>query len=124
MPDFDPNLWPRFLHMAVFERRWAGLGLDDRALALLQGAIAADPTSAPVVKATGGLRKIRFAVPGEGRGKSGAYRIGYFAFPDHGTVALALVWGKNEKANLSAAECAEVARAGRWIQEALEKGAI
>ena len=32
------------------------------------------PDKAPVIEQTGGLRKLRFAPPGSGRGRRGAYR--------------------------------------------------
>jgi hypothetical protein len=50
------------------------------------------------------LRKIRFAGSREARGKSGAYRICYVYFPEFGSIALAVVFGKNEKDNLNQAD--------------------
>jgi hypothetical protein len=55
-----------------------------------------------MMEGTGGVRKVRFA--GQGSGKSGAYRIGYyFHSVDISLFALALL-ARNEKANLSKAE--------------------
>src|SRR4051812_15800968 len=44
---------------------------------------------------TGGLRKLQFAERGAARGKSGAFRVCYAVFPEFGTVALVMVFGKN-----------------------------
>ncbi len=80
------------------------LGLDDDDLRSLELMILADPTRPPVIRGTGGLRKIRFVGRKSARGKSSAYRICYASFPEFGTIALAIVFGKNEKADLNQAD--------------------
>ena len=69
------------------------------------------PDKAPVIQHTGGLRKLRFTPPGSGRGKSGAYRVCYADLPAYGTVALFVVFGKNEQSELSLAEARAIAKA-------------
>ena len=88
---------PRFVLIESFERRWKALGLDDDDLRSLELAIQAGPNRHPVIREAGGLRKIRFASPGAGRGKSGSYRVGYAHFPSPGLILLLLVWAKKEK---------------------------
>ena len=78
------------------------MGLDDDDLIGLEQLIAADPTAAPIMRGTGGLRKVRFAP--EGRGKSGGFRVCYFFHAAPGMVVLARVFSKSAKANISAAE--------------------
>jgi len=56
------------------------------------------------VKGTGGLRKLRFAPPGSGRGKSGSYRVGDAHYRTPGIVLLLQVWARNDKAALSQAD--------------------
>ncbi|MBU4525073.1 MAG: type II toxin-antitoxin system RelE/ParE family toxin [Proteobacteria bacterium] len=64
--------------------------------------LATYPEAGVMMEGTGGVRKVRFA--GQGRGKSGAYRIVYyFHSVEIPLFALALL-AKNEKANLSKAE--------------------
>ena len=70
---------------------------------------------------TGGLRKLRFAPPGSGRGKSGAYRIGYAHFPRHGTVALFIAFRKNERSDLTPDEARAVAKALRAFEVELQR---
>jgi hypothetical protein len=101
---FRPEEWPRFVRFPAFTRDWERLGLDDTALRALELAILRAPGRPPVLRGTGGLRKLRFTAPGSGRGKSGAYRVCYVSFPDFGTVALVVVFGKNETDNLTAAD--------------------
>lgn len=65
--------------------------------------IQADPTGRPIVKGTGGLRKMRFAPPKK-RGARKWYRVGYVYFPDAATVLLIVAYAKNEKDDLSSAD--------------------
>lgn len=45
--------------------------------------------------------RIRFTPARAGRGKSGAYRVGYVQFPELGFILLITVWSKNDKSDLS-----------------------
>jgi mRNA-degrading endonuclease RelE of RelBE toxin-antitoxin system len=101
---FDPERWPRFVRFPSFTRDWERLGLDDEDLLSLELEILKDPTRAPVIPGTGGLRKIRFAGLKSARGKSRAYRVCYVYFPEFGTIVLAVIFGKNEKDNLNQAD--------------------
>jgi hypothetical protein len=94
-----------------FLREWHRRGLGDEALRELEHELIGAPERAPVIKHTGGLRKLRFAPPGVGCGKSGAYRVRYAYFPAFGTVALFVAFGKNERADPSPAEARAVAKA-------------
>jgi hypothetical protein len=111
-----------FLHFHGFDREWTKLGLSDDALRSLQIALATEPRLGEVVVGAGGLRKLRFAPPGTGRGKSGGYRIGYVHLPELRTVLLVTIWGKNQKANISPAERNALAKAIRAIEQVLEQG--
>lgn len=115
---------PRFVLVESFERRWKALGLDDDDLRALEFAIQADPDRHPVIRETGGLRKIRFAAPGSSRGKSSSYRVGYAHFPDPGLVLLLLVWAKNEKGDLSKPECHAIFNVLTRFESLIRTGAI
>ena len=58
------------------------------------------PTGPPIIKGGNGLRKIRFATPGAGKGTRGAYRVFYVYFADFGTVLLMAVLSKADKSDL------------------------
>jgi hypothetical protein len=120
---FDPSEWPRFVRFAAFTRDWERLGLDEAALRALEIEILKAPDRAPVIPGTGGMRKLRFAEPGSGQGKSGAYRVCYTDFPEFGTVALAAVFGKNEKADLTKADRNAIATVIRAYRAELEREA-
>lgn len=121
MEPFDPEDWPRFVRFPAFTREWERFGLTDTALRALEVEILKDPTRAPVIRGTGGLRKVRFVEPGARRGKSGAYRVCYAVFPEFGTVALAVVFGKNEKDTLTAADRKAIAEVLRAYRDELER---
>jgi hypothetical protein len=123
MSEFDPSEWPRFIELPGFTRAWTSLGLSDSDLTTLQTAILDGPNRHPVVPGTGGLRKIRFARPGEGRGKSGSYRACYACFLDNGVVVLAMVYGKGEQPDLTVAQRRSISAVLKLISEQL-KGEI
>ena len=64
--------------------------------------IGGNPEAGDVIPETGGVRKLRWALPGGG--KRGGARVIYFFHNDSLPVFLLAMYGKNEKANLSKAE--------------------
>jgi mRNA-degrading endonuclease RelE of RelBE toxin-antitoxin system len=113
-------LW--FVQFPTFLREWQRLRLGDEALRALERELIDSPEKAPVIEKTGGLRKLRFAPPGSGKGKSGAYRVCYAYFPAFGTIALFVVFGKNERSDLSAAEARSTAKALKAFEIELRRG--
>jgi len=87
-----------FLHTKVFDDLWESLGCDDDDLSELQKAISENPQGYPVIRGTGGVRKIRIAL--EGRGKRGGARILYVDFVLRGIVGLLYAYPKSEKENI------------------------
>jgi hypothetical protein len=84
----------------------ANAGLDEEERWAIVDAVAADPKMGDVIVGSGGCRKFRFAR--RGKGKSAGYRIITFFGGQNVPVFLITVFGKNEKANLSKAECNEL----------------
>ena len=70
-----------YIIMPEFERQWKAMGQSDTELKYLQEQLLLNPQQGPVMKGTGGLRKIRVEI-----------------------IYLITAYPKNEKDNLSAAE--------------------
>src|SRR4051812_2376694 len=98
LPDVSPDQYRTFVYTPGFERRWADLGLTADDLLLLQALVMQDPTGAPVIPDSGGVRKLRFAPSGAGRGKRDAFRVWYAHLPEFGVVVLVTVYDKAEDA--------------------------
>lgn len=103
-----------FIILPEFDKCWKSMGLTDEDLRRLENEILKDPEAAPVMRETGGLRKMRFAF--ENRGKSGSARVCYVDFIVKETVFLITAYPKNEKENLSKAERSSI----RKVIEILE----
>jgi hypothetical protein len=93
-----------FIQLSAFSSNGKRMKLTDDDLRALESAIAQAPADAPVMRGTGGLRKIRFAPHASSGGKSGGARACYAYFEEYGLVYLCAVFPKNAKANLSAVE--------------------
>jgi hypothetical protein len=70
--------------------------------------VARNPRTGVLITGTGGVRKMRWAR--KGMGKSGGVRIIYFFYNENIPVFLLTAFGKNEKTNLTKAECNELAK--------------
>ena len=79
--------------------------------------VASNPKGGDLMVGTGGVRKARIAKPGVG--KSGGYRVVWWFGGDDIPVFLLTVFGKNEKGNLSKAECNALRRLTATLRESL-----
>ena len=115
-----PKDFLHFVEYPAFSSDWDELGLDvEEDLLALQLMIMANPSGAPVITGTGGLRKLRFAPSRWNCGKSGAARVCYVFFKEHLTVVLLLAYGKGAKETLTNSEKAiiksEIRRTEKWL---------
>ena len=76
--------------------------LDDESFRILQVALLTSPGTGPVIRGTGGIRKLRW--PTRGAGKRGGLRILYYWIPNKDTIYLLHVYQKSEMADLTHAE--------------------
>jgi hypothetical protein len=109
----DPQGLLTFVHSHGFEDDWRDIGLKDEDIWIVQLMIQSDPEKNPVVKGTGGLRKMRFAPP-TSSGRRKWFRVGYVYFPEAATVLLIVAYAKNEADDLSAAD-------KKFIREMIER---
>ena len=68
----------------------------------MEAAIVADPDAAPLLRGTGGIRKMRWA--GSGRGKRGGIRTIYFHDAGPGAIYLLTAYAKADREDLTAAD--------------------
>ncbi len=95
-----------FVQTREFSKNWDKLGFDDDDLRKLELMIMYDPRGFPVIRGTGGLRKLRFSF--EGKGKSGSVRVCYVNFVIEETIYLITVYPKGMKDNLTREECNDI----------------
>lgn len=92
----------------AFQRVADAAGMSREEIDAFIGRLAASPTAGDEIRGSGGCRKIRVA--GKGKGKSGGYRVITFYTGADLPVFLLTVFAKGERANLSAAELAGLAK--------------
>jgi len=104
--------WMSFLETPTFTRHLLKLLSDDE-YRELQATLVEDPESGPVIKKTGGARKLRWAL--KGKGKSGGVRVIYYPFestpPGMRTCFMLLVYPKSEKDSLTDSQKAALKKA-------------
>ena len=88
-----------FVYTTEFDRMAEGILSDDE-LRLVEQQLLANPQAGAVVAGTGGVRKLRVALPG--RGKRGSARIIYLYMAPDARIYFLLVYRKNVQATLSA----------------------
>lgn len=91
-----------FIYFKIFDKNWRNLGLTDKDLIELENTINNNPDTGKLIQGTGGLRKLRFALPN--KGKSGSVRILYIDFISYEKTIFMNVYTKNEKDNISEKE--------------------
>ncbi len=97
----DAPVYRTIIRLPSFERSAKGL-LSEEEQRWIDNTVGERPEAGAVMRDTGGVRKLRVALPG--RGKSGGARVIYYYRGAKERVFLILAYPKNEKENLNAAE--------------------
>lgn len=108
-----------FIQTKEFSKNWDRLGFGDTDLRRLEIELLNHSDKFPVVKGTGGLRKMRFSP--EHEGKRGGVRVCYVDFVIEEIIYLITVYPKNEKDNLSPAERNEIRKVIDAIRVSLQE---
>ncbi len=82
--------------------------LGEQARREMEQSIAAAPDAAPVIRGTGGIRKLRWA--GSGRGKRGGIRTVYFYQATPGAIYLLAAYAKADREDLTSADVKTLSR--------------
>lgn len=82
--------------------------LDDERYRHLQIALMLRPEQGPVIAGAGGLRKVRWALPGSG--KRGGLRVIYYWAPNERVFYMVYAYSKSEQGDLTAAQTRDLGR--------------
>lgn len=96
-----------FIETSLFTRLLPEL-LSDEEYATLQSSLILHPEVGAIIKASGGIRKIRWA--SRGKGKSGGVRVIYYWAKSTDQIFMLTLYGKGDKQNLSAADLRKVVK--------------
>jgi hypothetical protein len=110
-----------FVQLRAYVADTQRLGMMDDNQRQLENVLLARPTTGVVMPGTGGLRKMRYAPRRHGGGKSGGVRVCYAHFPAYSHVYFVVAFGKNEQANLTAAQKNVIRALLREIADSLER---
>lgn len=105
--------WIDFVYTRAFERSIEGV-LDDHSMRRIELDLVRDPKVGGVERGTGGVRKIRIALPGTG--KRGGLRLLYVLDEPEQRIYFLLAWPKGVKASLSSKERQRIAKLVRELK--------
>ena len=100
-----------FIETPTFTRAITTL-LSDDDYASLQMALVQDPARGDVIRGSGGLRKLRYAV--SGRGKRGGIRVIYYWVKSDSQIYMLLAYAKSVKDSLTTQELTILSE---WVKE-------
>jgi hypothetical protein len=103
-----------FVYTPLFETAARGL-LDDETMRQVEITLLGEPRAGAVVTSTGGVRKLRVALPG--RGKRGGARLVYLYLEARGRVYFLLAYAKNERVDLTPAHKKALRALAKQLEE-------
>jgi len=92
-----------FVESRVFTTRVRAF-MDDEQYSRLQAHLMENPQSGPVIPGCDGIRKLRWGVVSQGKGKRSGARVIYLHVPEADRIDMLLVYGKDESNDLTAGE--------------------
>ncbi|MGA2189799.1 MAG: type II toxin-antitoxin system RelE/ParE family toxin [Steroidobacteraceae bacterium] len=96
-----------FIETPVFTKQVVE-ALTDEQYGLLQGSLVTRPDAGDLIRGSGGIRKLRWALPG--RGKRGGVRVIYFWRVSESQILMLTMYAKNERTDLTAAQVKQLSR--------------
>lgn len=90
----------QFIETPLFTKKVAA-ALSDDEYAELQKFMAANPEAGPVIRGTGGIRKLRWSDAATGRGKRGGNRVIYYYRVSQEQILMLMLYGKSEQIDLT-----------------------
>ena len=93
----------RFVETPLFTAQIVEI-LSDSEYSKLQTALILQPDLGDLIPGTGGLRKMRWGLPGHGRGKRGGLRVIYYWYVSQSVIYMLMVYSKTKQEDLSSEE--------------------
>jgi hypothetical protein len=110
-----------FVNMSFFEKCWKELELDDNDLKSFQEFLLEKPDRGDIIPNTGGVRKVRWDLPKNNKGKSGGIRVLYMDYEHYEKLYLLLAFPKSKKENISEKTKQEIKKIVKEISDQLKK---
>ena len=104
-----------FIRLSTFEKAWNAMGLNEEDYSTLEEILLKNPQSGAVIEGSGGVRKIRFALPG--KGKRGGVRVIYIDIMIQEAIYFLYAYPKSVKENLSKSEVAELKKVADLLKQ-------
>jgi hypothetical protein len=108
-----------FVRLPEFEKNCKDIGLDEDDIREIELTLLGNPTIGDLIKGTGGIRKVRIALPN--RGKSGGARAIYLDFAHYEKTYFITVYDKAETDDLTKAEKNELKTLSKFLENELRK---
>lgn len=116
-----PDQYRTFYALPSFVRDSRALGMTDRDELAMMAELMNRADDYPVVPGSGGLQKMRFALPSRKTGKRGSCRVYYSHLKRFGVILLVAIFGKNEKSDLTKTQLAILTKISHLIETNLMK---
>lgn len=105
-----------FIRLQSFIKAWEAIGLTEEDYQQLENMLLQNPQLGPVIEGSGGVRKLRYAIPG--KGKRGGIRVIYIDVVVEEAVYFLYAYPKSIKDDLTKDEV----KVFRKLAEQLKKG--
>jgi len=113
------NMTREFVRLFEFEKQCKSIGLSEDDILGIEIRLLADPLIGKMIQSTGGIRKLRIALPN--RGKSNGSRVIYVDFDDFNKTYFITAYEKSDMDNLSNAEKNELKQLVGVLKNELRK---
>lgn len=108
-----------FVILKEFDKSWKSFGLNDNDLRELENFLCINPDYGAIIEGTGGLRKLRWKIPGSG--KSGGIRAIYIDFVFYDKIYLITAYKKNVQENLTQSQKSELKQLVKYLENELNR---
>ena len=110
-----------FIYFKIFDKSWTEMGLTGDELVELEKSIIKNPDVGKIIIGTGGVRKMRFALPDNDKGKSGGARVLYVDYVSLEKTVLLNAYPKGTKDSITDGEKQQLKKIVEGLSKELGK---